>query len=281
MNKRIWDNLRRELLERKLGLAALLLLAIFTIASLLAFLSPYDPNQIVVQDRLQAPNGNHWFGTDDYGRDYFTRALYGGRISLSVALLAMLIATVVGTAIGTISGFIGGRLDALLMRLVDIFMSVPSFLIMLIVSVYFKPGIQNIILIIGLLTWMNIARLVRAETLSIKEREYVLYATISGQSRLRTIMMHIIPNIISTVIVSATINIATAILMESSLSFLGLGIQQPNSSWGSMLNNAQGFISDAPYLAIFPGLFILLTVLSFNVLGDLLRVAFEPRVNQR
>ncbi|MDF2814601.1 MAG: oppC 4 [Paenibacillus sp.] len=281
MNKRIWDNLRRELLERKLGLAALLLLAIFTIASLLAFLSPYDPNQIVVQDRLQAPNGNHWFGTDDYGRDYFTRALYGGRISLSVALLAMLIATVVGTAIGTISGFIGGRLDALLMRLVDIFMSVPSFLIMLIVSVYFKPGIQNIILIIGLLTWMNIARLVRAETLSIKEREYVLYATISGQSRLRTITMHIIPNIISTVIVSATINIATAILMESSLSFLGLGIQQPNSSWGSMLNNAQGFISDAPYLAIFPGLFILLTVLSFNVLGDLLRVAFEPRVNQR
>ncbi|MFK7695228.1 ABC transporter permease [Paenibacillus sp. HJGM_3] len=281
MNKRIWDNLLRGLLLRKIGFVALGLLALFLIASILAFLSPYDPNQIVVQDRLQAPNASHWFGTDDYGRDYFTRALYGGRISLSVAFLAMLIATVVGTAIGTISGYAGGRVDALLMRLVDIFMSVPSFLIMLIISVYFKPGIQNIILIIGLLTWMNIARLVRAETLSIKEREYVLYAKVSGQSAFKTVTMHIFPNIISTVIVAATINIATAILMESSLSFLGLGIQQPNSSWGSMLNNAQGYIGEAPHLALFPGIFILLTVLSFNVLGDLLRIAFEPRVNQR
>lgn len=281
MNKRIWDNLRRGLLQRKIGFVALGLLALFLIASILAFLSPYDPNQIVVQDRLLAPNASHWFGTDDYGRDYFTRALYGGRISLSVAFLAMLIATVVGTAIGTISGYSGGRVDALLMRFVDIFMSVPSFLIMLIISVYFKPGIQNIILIIGLLTWMNIARLVRAETLSIKEREYVLYAKVSGQSAFKTVTMHIFPNIISTVIVAATINIATAILMESSLSFLGLGIQQPNSSWGSMLNNAQGYIGEAPHLALFPGIFILLTVLSFNVLGDLLRIAFEPRVNQR
>lgn len=281
MNKRIWDNLRRGLLQRKIGFVALGLLALFLIASILAFLSPYDPNQIVVQDRLLAPNTSHWFGTDDYGRDYFTRALYGGRISLSVAFLAMLIATVVGTAIGTISGYSGGRVDALLMRFVDIFMSVPSFLIMLIISVYFKPGIQNIILIIGLLTWMNIARLVRAETLSIKEREYVLYAKVSGQSAFKTVTMHIFPNIISTVIVAATINIATAILMESSLSFLGLGIQQPNSSWGSMLNNAQGYIGEAPHLALFPGIFILLTVLSFNVLGDLLRIAFEPRVNQR
>lgn len=281
MNRRIWDNLLRELFARKVGLVALVLLALFAITSILAFLSPYDPNQIVVQDRLHAPSASHWFGTDDYGRDYFTRALYGGRISLSVAFLAMLIATVVGTAIGTISGYAGGRIDALLMRFVDIFMSVPSFLIMLIISVYFKPGIQNIILIIGLLTWMNIARLVRAETLSIKEREYVLYARVSGQSSFKTVTMHILPNMISTIIVAATINIATAILMESSLSFLGLGIQQPNSSWGSMLNNAQGYIGEAPYLALFPGIFILLTVLCFNVLGDLLRIAFEPRVNQR
>jgi peptide/nickel transport system permease protein len=144
-----------------------------------------------------------------------------------------------------------------------------------------KPGIENVIMIIGMLTWMDVARIVRAETLSVKEREYVLYAKVSGQSSFKIITMHIIPSILSTIIVAATINIASAILMESSLSFLGLGIQQPDSSWGSMLNNAQGYISEAPHLAIFPGLFILLTVLSFNVLGDVFRVAFEPKVNDR
>lgn len=152
---------------------------------------------------------------------------------------------------------------------------------MLILNAYLKPGITTIILIIGMLSWMNIARIVRAETLSVKEREYVLYARVSGQNTLAIILKHIVPNIMSTIIVAATINIASAILMESSLSFLGLGIQQPNSSWGSMLNNAQGFIGEAPYLALFPGLFILLTVLSFNVLGDVFRVAFEPKANKR
>jgi peptide/nickel transport system permease protein len=281
MNKRKWENIRHELLANKLGLCAVIILLIFIAASILAFMAPYDPNQIVVADRLQPPSPAHWLGTDDYGRDYFSRALYGGRVSLIVGFMAMVIATGIGTAVGTISGYFGGRIDSVLMRLVDILLSIPSFLVMLILSVYLKPGIQNVILIIGLLTWMNIARLVRAETLSVKEREYVLYAKVSGQSAFKIITKHIIPNIISTIIVAATLNIASAILMESSLSFLGLGIKQPNSSWGSMLNNAQSYIADAPYLAIFPGLFILLTVLSFNVLGDVFRVAFEPKVNQR
>ncbi|TVY09501.1 ABC transporter permease [Paenibacillus cremeus] len=281
MNKSRWRNLKHELLDNKFGLAALAILFVFVVAAVLAFLAPHDPNQIIVQDRLKPPSGSHYFGTDDYGRDYFSRALYGGRISLAVGFLAMIIATGFGTAVGAISGYFGGKVDSLIMRVVDILMSVPPFLVMLILSVYLKPGIQNVIIIIGLLTWMNIARIVRAETLSVKEREYVLYAKVSGQSTFRMITMHVIPSVLSTIIVAATINIASAILMESSLSFLGLGIQQPNSSWGSMLNNAQGYISEAPYLALFPGLFILLTVLSFNVLGDIFRVAFEPKVNQR
>ncbi|WP_274363014.1 ABC transporter permease [Paenibacillus thermotolerans] len=281
MNKRRWLNVIHELKENKLGLFGVAALAVLVVASVLAFLAPYDPNELAVQNRLLPPSGEHFFGTDDYGRDYFSRALYGGRVSLAVGFLAMIVATVIGTFVGTVSGYFGGKVDNVLMRIVDVLMSIPSFLIMLILSVYLKPGIVTVILIIGLLTWMNIARVVRAETLSIKEREYVLHAKVSGQSTLKIISRHIIPNVASTIIVAATLTIASAIMMESSLSFLGLGIRQPDSSWGSMLNNAQGYIGEAPHLALFPGLFILLTVLSFNVIGDILRVAFEPKANRR
>ncbi|MFD3269728.1 ABC transporter permease [Paenibacillus dendritiformis] len=281
MNRMKWRNVLTQVKEQKAAIAAIILLAVFALAAIFAFLVPYDPNKIVVTERLLPPSAAHWFGTDDYGRDYLARALYGGRVSLSVGFLAMAIAVIVGTAVGTVSGYFGGWIDNVLMRIVDILMSIPSFFLMLILNAYLKPGITTIILIIGMLSWMNIARIVRAETLSVKEREYVLYARVSGQNTLAIILKHIVPNIMSTIIVAATINIASAILMESSLSFLGLGIQQPNSSWGSMLNNAQGFIGEAPYLALFPGLFILLTVLSFNVLGDVFRVAFEPKANKR
>lgn len=281
MNRMKWRNVLTQVKEQKAAIAAIILLAVFTLAAIFAFLVPYDPNKIVVTERLLPPSAAHWFGTDDYGRDYLARALYGGRVSLSVGFLAMAIAVIVGTAVGTASGYFGGWIDNVLMRIVDILMSIPSFFLMLILNAYLKPGITTIILIIGMLSWMNIARIVRAETLSVKEREYVLYARVSGQNTLAIILKHIVPNIMSTIIVAATINIASAILMESSLSFLGLGIQQPNSSWGSMLNNAQGFIGEAAYLALFPGLFILLTVLSFNVLGDVFRVAFEPKANKR
>lgn len=276
-----WRNVLTQLKEQKAALAALIILAVFVLMSVLAFLSPYDPNKIMPMDKLQAPNASHWFGTDDYGRDYFARALYGGRVSLSVGFLSMAIAVLVGTAVGTVSGYFGGWVDNVLMRMVDVLMSIPSFFLIMILNAYLKPSISTIIIIIGMLSWMNIARIVRAETLSVKEREYVLYARVSGQSRLNIILKHIVPNIMPTIIVAATINIASAILMESSLSFLGLGVQQPNSSWGSMLNNAQGYIGEAPYLALFPGMFILLTVLSFNFLGDVFRVAFEPRANRR
>ena len=185
----------------------------------------------------------------------------------------MVLSTALGVIIGSISGFVGGTVDAVLMRLVDALMSLPTFLIMIVMNAFLKPGLQNIVLIIGFLTWMNIARIVRGETISLNEREYVIYAKISGQKKFSTIVHHILPNII----VAATMNIANAILMESALSFFGLGIQPPTASWGSMLSNAQRYIQQASYLAIFPGILILITVVSFNYLGEVLRKVFEPK----
>ncbi|BBI31370.1 ABC transporter permease [Cohnella abietis] len=281
MNRSKWRSVGNELLSNGLGIAGVVILVVFTLAAALAFLSPQDPNALNVMERLKPPSAGHWFGTDDYGRDYFTRALYGGRVSLMVGFSSMILATGIGVAVGVISGYFGGLIDNLLMRFLEVVMSIPSFLILLLLSVFLKPSVGNIIVIISLLMWMNIARIIRAETMSLKEREYVLYAKASGQGAFGIIGRHILPNLMPVVIVGATNNIASAIMMESSLSFLGFGVQAPNATWGSMLNNAQGYIAQAPYLALFPGLFILLTVLSFNVLGDILRVGFEPKLIRR
>ncbi|KYG92790.1 ABC transporter permease [Paenibacillus sp. S33] len=281
MNRSKWRNIGIELMTSKMGAVALILLIVFSLGAIFAFLSPQDPNKLNVLERLQPPGAAHWFGTDDYGRDYFTRALYGGRVSLLVGFASMIIATSIGAVVGVVSGYFGGWIDNLLMRVLELIMSIPSFLVILLLSVFLKPGVGNIIVIIALLMWMNIARVVRAETMTLREREYVLYAKASGQSTLGIIMKHIVPNLIPVIIVGATNNIASAIMMESSLSFLGFGVQLPNATWGSMLNNAQGYIAQAPYMALFPGLLILLTVLSFNVLGDVLRVGFEPKLVKR
>ncbi|GIM31816.1 ABC transporter permease [Paraclostridium bifermentans] len=281
MNDRVIKNLKINLKQNKLTILAIAIIVIFTIASVFAFLSPYDPNQIDPINRLLRPSLTHLFGTDDVGRDYFTRSLYGGRISLMVGFMAMIISTLVGTIIGAISGYFGGKIDDFIMRSIDILMCIPTFFLILVVNSYLGASVKNLILIIGFLGWMSIARIVRGETLSVKEREYVLYAKASGQSSFKIITKHIIPSILPTIIVSATINIATAILLESSLSFLGVGVTQPNASWGSMLKDAQSYLMDAPYLAFFPGMFILLTVLSFNLIGDVLRNVFDPKANDR
>ncbi|WP_419741685.1 ABC transporter permease [Paraclostridium dentum] len=281
MNDRVIKNLKINLKQNKLAILAIAIIVIFTIASVFAFLSPYDPNQIDPTNRLLRPSLIHLFGTDDVGRDYFTRSLYGGRISLMVGFMAMIISTLVGTIIGAISGYFGGKIDDFIMRSIDILMCIPTFFLILVINSYLGASVKNLILIIGFLGWMSIARIVRGETLSVKEREYVLYAKASGQSSFKIITKHIIPSILPTIIVSATINIATAILLESSLSFLGVGVTQPNASWGSMLKDAQSYLMDAPYLAFFPGMFILLTVLSFNLIGDVLRNVFDPKANDR
>lgn len=277
MNENLKKNLILGFKTNRLAFAGLILILIFSLAALTAPLYPVDPNAISVTDRMVAPCAAHPFGTDDMGRDYFARCLYGGRTSLLIGFMAMILSTLIGVVIGSVSGFIGGMVDIVLMRLVDALMSLPTFLIMVVMNAYLDAGVKNVILIIGFLTWMNIARIVRGETLSLKEREYVVYSRVSGQKRVRVILRHIIPNIMPTVIVSATINVAQAILMESALSFFGLGIVPPTSSWGSMLNSSQGYMTTAPYLAIFPGMLILLTVISFNYLGEVLRKVYEPK----
>ncbi|CAG5092906.1 Oligopeptide transport system permease protein AppC [Thermobacillus xylanilyticus] len=271
----------RELVSSKMGIASIAILSLLIIGAILAFLSPHDPNQLDVTRRLQAPNAEHWFGTDDYGRDIFTRVLYGGRVSLMVGFASMVLATLIGVTVGVVSGYFGGWLDNLLMRLLEIILSIPSFLVILLLSVLLKPNLGSIVIIIGSLMWMHMARIVRAETMAIREREYVLYAKASGLGSAGIIFRHVLPGLVPVIIVGATNNVASSIMMESSLSFLGFGVQPPNATWGSMLNGAQGFLTQAPYMAIFPGALILLTVLSFNILGDLLRVALEPKLGRR
>jgi peptide/nickel transport system permease protein len=239
--------------------------------------SPYDPDAIDVLRKFERPSPAHWFGTDDLGRDYLTRILYGGRISLLVGVVAMLISTSIGVVVGITAGYIGGLIDSLLMRMVDILSSIPWMILVTVVSIYLRPGLQAIILVIGLFTWMSISRLVRAETLSAKEREYVHYAQAIHQRPLVIILRHILPAVLPTIIVAATTGIANAIMMESALSFLGMGVQQPVSSWGSMLNRAQGVLRTAPYMAILPGVMILLTVYSFNKIGGVIRILAKPR----
>lgn len=276
LNERLKLNLKIQFKENKLGYISLSIILILVLFSTFSFLSPYDPNKIDLSNKLVNLSLKHLFGTDEMGRDYFTRSLYGGRTSLMVGFISMIISTSLGTIIGTFSG----KIDNILMRIIDILMCIPTFFLILIINAYLKPGIENIIIIIGLFGWMDIARIVRSQTLSLKEREYVLCSKALGAPNKRIVFKHIIPNVIPSVMVASTINIASAILTESSLSFLGLGVRAPNSSWGSMLQNVQGFISSAPYLAIFPGLFILSTVLCFNILGDIFSVALDPKVNK-
>lgn len=275
-NRRI-ENVKAELRHNKVALFSILFLTFIALISVFAFLYPYNPNKTNVSIMLQAPSLAHPFGTDELGRDYLARAIYGGRVSLLVGILAMVISTSIGVLVGTLSGYFGGKIDNLLMRMVDIISSIPWMILVTVISIFLKPGFKTIIIVIGFFTWMEISRLVRAETLSVKEREYVLYAVSTGVVSRKIIMKHIIPSVFPTIIVAATTGIANAIMTESSLSFLGIGIQQPMSSWGSLLQNAQSNLQSAPYMAILPGILIVLTIYSFNKLGDVLRVFVEPK----
>lgn len=279
IESRFKSNFKIQMKKNKLAKFSLVSICVIFLFSIFAFLSPYDPNKIDILSKFQGPSIKHIFGTDELGRDYFTRALYGGRVSIMVGILSMSVSIIIGTVVGAISGYIGGFFDSIVMRIIDMLMCIPVFFLILIANAYLKPSIVNTIVIIGAFGWMGIARIVRSETLSYKEREYVLIAKSLGASNWHIIKKHIIPNVLPTVIVASSINIADAILTESALSFLGLGVQQPMASWGSMLQIAQARMSDKAYLAVFPGLLILITVLSFNVLGDVLRSALEPKLN--
>ncbi|GLB32802.1 peptide ABC transporter permease [Lacrimispora amygdalina] len=272
------DSVKLVLKHDKAAVISLILLGIIILFALLAPFLPMEPNATEIANRLKEPSLAHWFGTDEVGRDYFARVIYGGRVSLIVAFLAMLTSLTIGVAAGTIAGFSGGIVDMVLMRIVDILHSIPWMVLVTVVSIFLNPGIQSIIIVIGLFTWMEIARLVRAETLSLKEREFILYAGFSGVGTWKLIISHIIPSVFPTIIVAATTSMADAIMMESSLSFLGVGIQQPMSSWGSLLQNAQGTMQNSFHMALIPGLLIIITIFAFNKLGNLLRVYVEPKV---
>ena len=274
----VWKDIWKEIKKNKVAMVSVVLLAILIIAVLLAPLSPYDPYKLDASQKLQGISSSHWFGTDEYGRDYFTRTLYGGRVSLLVGFMSMIMTVVIGTSLGVFSGYVGGKVDMFLMSFTDIFLALPSMLLMVILNTFLKPGLPTLIVVLSLFSWASVARITRAETMSLKERDFVVATQNLGASNFRVIIKHIIPNILGPVIVAASLSVANAILMESSLSFLGLGVQIPRASWGSMLQGAQAHILDYPLLAVYPGVMILITVLSFNLLGDILRNALEPKI---
>lgn len=279
MENRRFKNFKDEIKYNKSALFAILFLLFIVLISIFAFLIPIDPDLTNTSNILQSPSSTHIFGTDELGRDYFVRTVYGGRVSLTVGILAMIISTSIGVAVGTISGYFGGKIDNILMRIVDIISSIPWMILVTVISIFLKPGLQAIIIVIGLFSWMETSRLVRAETLSIKEREYVLYAKSIGEPSVKIIFKHIVPSVFPTIIIASTSSIAGAIMTESSLSFLGLGIQPPMSSWGNLLQNAQTNLQSALYMALIPGLLIIITIYSFNKLGNVLRVLVEPKTS--
>ncbi len=272
------------------GLATLFLLVLYSLGGALFFTEAYA-NLTNTAMRLQPPSREHPFGTDTVGRDILARTIYGGQISLLIGLTAMLVEVVIGVTIGALAGYYGGWLDSLLMRFTEAMLNIPQLFLLLVMAKFFGGKVPNIVLfgrtfsgsvvvivlIIGVTSWMYLARIVRAEFLSIKENEYILAARATGTPTGQIIFQHILPNAIAPIVVSATLSVANAITLEAYISFLGLGVQPPTATWGNMLEGAYNYIETAPWLWIFPGTLIVLTVLSINFVGDGLRDALDPR----
>jgi peptide/nickel transport system permease protein len=254
-----------------------LVAAVFILSVFAPLLSPHDPSAIDIKSILTGPSLAHPFGTDDLGRDVLSRMIWGARVSLKVGFSAVGIATLIGILLGALAGYYGGVLDGMIMRAVDIMLTLPTIFLILAVIAILEPSIWNIMVVIGLTSWMEPARLIRAEFLSLKEREFVVAARAIGASDARIIFRHVLPNGLSPILVSATLGIGGAILIESALSFLGLGVQPPTPSWGSLLASGKDNIEIAWWLSAFPGLAILLTVLGYNLLGEGIRDALDPR----
>jgi peptide/nickel transport system permease protein len=277
----IWKRFRRH----PGAIMGCIVLAGIILACTFAFLSPYDPYKSDMSERYQPPSLEHPMGTDALGRDLMTRVLYGGRVSLAVGFSVMVITLLIGVPVGAMAGYFGGWVDNILMRITDAALALPSLLVLILLSAFLRevdaPALKKypaltIAFVIGILAWMFTARLVRASYLTIREMDFVVATRALGGSNFRIIALHIFPNAIGPVIVEATLEIAYAILEESGLSFLGFGIQPPTPSWGNLLSNAQDYLLKYPWLAIFPGLMIFLSVISINYIGDGLRDAFDP-----
>ena len=276
MALRAWLLFRRN----RLACVGLVFLLVLGAAALFApLIAPYDPNAIDLQPAgvLQPPSWVHLFGTDELGRDGFSRALFGARISLSVGFVAMVVAVTLGVLVGATAGMLGGWVDAFLMRSVDILLSVPLFFLIMISQIIFPPSIYTIMIIIGVASWMDIARLTRGEFLNLRASEFVASAKVMGMGQGRIAWRHVLPNASGPIIVAATLRVAEAIILESTLSFIGLGIQPPHASLGSMLQKGLTRLLDAPWMVWFPGLLIALTVLAINFVGDGIRDALDPK----
>ncbi len=270
----------RKFMKNKLAvIGAIFLLIIISSAFLAPFIAPYPFEQQSLIDKLKPPSSDFWLGSDRYGRDIFTRLLYGGRVSLLVGFGSVAGAIVIGVTIGSMAGYYGGIIDAILMRFVDIIISIPSLFLLITLIAIFKPGVSVLILIFSLTSWTSTARIVRGEFLSLRSREFVLASKTIGTKSYKIIFSHILPNAMGPIIVAATLLIGSVILTEAALSYLGLGISPPTPSWGNMLEDAQNYtvMLTAPWYPFFPGLLILLTVLSFNFIGDGLRDALDPK----
>lgn len=273
-------------LKRLLGRHLMLVLGMSIVlgVSLLALfaplLAPYNPTQQHLNEIFAPPSSRFWLGTDRLGRDVLSRLLYGGRVSLWVGFVAVGISIGIGTFLGLISGYFRRWVDEATMRVVDIMLCFPSFFLILAVIAFLEPDLTNIMIVIGLTSWMGVTRLVRADTLSLREREFVAAARLAGSPTRHILFRHILPNALAPVLITATLGVAGAILVESSLSFLGLGVQPPTASWGNMLMEGKAAIETAPWLSFYPGLAILLTVLGYNLLGESLRDMLDPRLRQ-
>lgn len=270
----------RKFANNKLAVfGAGILMIIISSAILAPLIAPHDPGATNLSNKLAPPSSENWLGTDRFGRDIFTRILYGGRISLLVGFGSVAGALLIGTAVGAIAGYYGGLIDALLMRFVDVIISIPAIFLLITIVTVFQPSVDKLILIFAITSWTTTARIVRGEFLSLRTREFVLASRTIGTRPIKIIFSHILPNAMGPIIVTATLLVGTVILTEAALSYLGLGVQPPTPSWGNMLQDAQNFtvLLKAPWYPAFPGLLILITVLCCNFVGDGLRDALDPK----
>jgi peptide/nickel transport system permease protein len=276
----------RRFFKHKLAGIAVAVLAVLVLASAFAFASPYTSTAQEPSNKFQTSSVDHWFGTDELGRDIFTRILYGGRVSLAVGLLSTFLSIALGVVVGALAGYFGGWVDSVLMRITDAFLTFPTIFVLIILGAYLReqqvPWLKNsvviVIIIIAVLSWMWPARLVRGLFIVLREREFVAATRALGGSHLRIIVRHILPNCIGPILVSGTLQMASAIITESGLSYLGFGVQPPTPTWGSILSTAENQVFRAPWIAFYPGLMIFVTVMAINYIGDGLRDAFDPYV---
>lgn len=272
------DALRRLKKNKMAMFCAGLLLILILIAILAPLISPYDPNYQDYNAVLGEPCKAHLFGTDEYGRDILSRILYGSRVSISIGIVAQIVASIVGIALGSLAGYYGGWLDNVISRVMEIFQAFPDLIFAMAIMTFMGKGVLNLFIALGLLTWVRTARMIRASVMQLKEKEYIEASRACGASTYWIIMKGLVPNCLSTIIVLVTLGIPNAIMYEASLSFLGIGIQPPTPSWGNMISAAQTFISYRPVYSIMPGVAIMITVIAFNIFGDGLRDALDPKL---